>query len=401
MLIPSRLTVSLFVLLLAYPVLRALVPGVPGWGFYLPWLGLLAVAALRFACIPRLPVRRTTLGYLVLLHVLLAWLALSSLWTHSGGQYRNDLFYLLLVSILSLLMVFTLEWVGLSQLLVGISVAGVFFGLFVVAEFLILGAFDTKGTRLSEVYLTVANVIGMAATGAGIRFLVGPKFSRKWALVALILLVQLSLSLARGALLSAMALIIVGVGMLALGQLSPRLSFRRWKHDALKVFSVVLIIVFAMTLGLQIERTRTRLQRMFTGNELAEGGRGDIWGQSLASIREVPLQGYGLGSNGYYSRGYDQGYPHNLFLQVWLDGGVLAVFLLAGVALIPGFLSLRSLVFRGQERRAVLILPLLGMYIFQFLEFSKSGNFYAGRGFFLLAIAVVMANEPDEAGELS
>ena len=147
-----------------------------------------------------------------------------------------------------------------------------------------------------------------------------------------------------------------------------------------------------MTMALQVGRTKARLLRMLSGNELEEGGRGAMWREALGYIQDSPFLGYGLSSNGLLVSGTEVAHPHNMFLQVWLDGGALAVITLLLILMVPVFSFLRNLGGAGRINEALLF-PFVGMFFFLFLEYSKSGNFYTARGLFIFALCVVFLAE--------
>lgn len=84
---------------------------------------------------------------------------------------------------------------------------------------------------------------------------------------------------------------------------------------------------------------------------------------------------------------YEGYYPHNLFLQAWLDGGIVAFLLLFGLVLFPFLLALWHL-FAGHLQSNAWI-PGLGLFLFLVLEYSKSINFYSGRLLFVMGIVAV------------
>jgi hypothetical protein len=76
-----------------------------------------------------------------------------------------------------------------------------------------------------------------------------------------------------------------------------------------------------------------------------------------------------------------------LFLQAWLDGGVVAVLLLFGLVLFPFALVVWHLSAGRLQSNAWI--PGLGLFLFLVLEYSKSINFYAARLLLVLGIAAV------------
>lgn len=381
----------LFGVILGLPAARAYFPVIPAVVAYFPVLVLVAMMIVKMGIWPLHRLRLEVGVQVVLVCVLLSWLALSSSWTLSYSQYEVDLRYLLFAGIITVTAGATLSFGDLDRLIKVICTIGLIVGLGVVAEFAVLGSLQTSGTKISEIYLTIANLVGVAATGASIRFVASPGAARGWGFLALALMLELSLSLARGALLSSILILVVGVVTIPLLKIICSRGLRVWSFGVFKMSAVVILIVGALGMGMQVERTRVRLVRMFSGHELAEGGRGEIWRVSLDNIREAPIAGYGLGSNGLLSRGFDGGYPHNLFMQVWLDGGWLAVILLVAILGLPIFVAVQRVVQGERNTGTDILFSLLAMFVFEILEFSKSGNFYAARILLVLSVAVVIA----------
>ena len=91
-------------------------------------------------------------------------------------------------------------------------------------------------------------------------------------------------------------------------------------------------------------------------------GRGNMYEEALLAIREAPVAGYGL-----FSWGMD-GYPHNFFLEVLLNGGLLYLACWM-VGLLFLVLKLRQ---RIRIEPATLILVAVGLFPFVMLMFSGS-----------------------------
>lgn len=67
-------------------------------------------------------------------------------------------------------------------------------------------------------------------------------------------------------------------------------------------------------------------------------GRTQVWIQAIDRIGEKPVFGYGIGSKFYYefkkpmNKGYETvSHPHNLYLSVWIQGGIVGLALLLAV----------------------------------------------------------------------
>ena len=254
-----------------------------------------------------------------------------------------------------------------------------------VFDYLMVGDLSGYSVRVYEFYLTASTLIGIGAVGATLQYVVSENDKWKWGLLAIFLLIALSLSLGRGALVFSLLSIAFFSSYVTLKNLLESTSLKLRLQTIYKFFCVLFLIFICLYIALHVERTRNRLIRPFTGNELEEGGRGLLWQEAWSNISGAPFFGHGLGSSGLLSAGFEQGYPHNLFLQVWLDGGIIGVLLLTVSVGFPIALSVRR-GFRGKIARDKSWIPFVGIYLFIIGEYSKSANFYTARSLFIFGI---------------
>lgn len=113
-----------------------------------------------------------------------------------------------------------------------------------------------------------------------------------------------------------------------------------------------------------------------------------MWAAAWESISKSPVMGYGLGSSGVMSGRVEGLYPHNLFLQAWVDGGLIGFLLLATLIFIPISLMLRRLITANQYD---LWLPYGCMILFLIAEYMKSYSLYTGRVLFLSSVLLMIA----------
>jgi len=125
------------------------------------------------------------------------------------------------------------------------------------------------------------------------------------------------------------------------------------------------------------DRTVQRFERLFYGQELLDGGRGILWKNAIEFIAEAPLFGHGLGHGGGAVM-----YPHNLFLQVGMDGGIIAMGLLAIITSYPLIVFVISF-YNGKIKDQPLSWGFLAVYLFLVLEYSKSYDLYKARSLFV------------------
>jgi O-antigen ligase len=390
----ERLAALALVMAVALPVLR--VVGVGGEGLYAIPVALLALACALAAAGGRAVLPSVAGHYVLVTVLLLAWLTASGLWTVSPGQYRRDL--VLLVGLLAImaLAAFSLTARVARAALALVVAGGALTAAWLVGQYARIGTLSAYQLPIGDAYLPIAQLLGAAAVGATAATLCWGGRTRWWVAGALVSFAGVALSMARGALLSAVAvvlLVFLAQAVLLLqgefgGSPVARVSRRTWKRVA-GLLAAPLLAGLALVLALQVDRTAARLRRLFSGEELARGGRGWIWERAWASLAENPLTGYGLGSSGTMSGQMDGNYAHNLLLQVWLDGGLLAVLLLLVVMILPFALAL--VVARTDRSRFAAAVPFLAVYLFMILEFSKSGNFYSARGFFVFGLLSAFA----------
>jgi len=139
-------------------------------------------------------------------------------------------------------------------------------------------------------------------------------------------------------------------------------------------------------ISLNVERTKSRLIRMISiKNELMRGGRGIRWKNAWEGIIDSPFFGYGLGGNGLII-GNDSYYPHNMLLQIWLDGGIVALILGILFMTYPIYLYFKNTKYTKYDPTSTILLLL---YLFYCLYYSKSGNFYTARVLIISGVLLV------------
>jgi len=324
--------------------------------------------------------------------IFIVWLIISSLWRIRGIDSQQE--YILLFGMLTvgLAALVSLSPGVLRKIPTALYVVGAGVAVMVFVRYARAGSLRGYGDVLSQ-YLVVARVLGLGTVAASLQLLTARQRPAYLWILAILLLGALAMSLARGALLSTLGIILLTGVFLSTQMVTRRETIWAWLGSRLKKvslsFGVFALIGFAIFLAFQVERTAHRLRRMFSGNELQAGGRGELWTTSIENITAAPVFGYGLGSSGVMAGAHEGHYPHNLFLQVWLDGGVIAYLLLLGLASFPFLLALWYLI-NGRFRSNKWV-PHLGLFLFLILEYSKSIDFYAGRLLLVLSIVAVWA----------
>jgi O-antigen ligase len=366
-----RVTSLLLSSVIALPWLRSVLPIIPSWSHYVVVLLFLCFSIYQFS---RRVVDIALIGWLTPFLLLFGWLAFSVFWSRSMYVYQEDLLLILGLSGLLIGSVLSNNENMLDSFLVCVSGWALLAGIVTIVDYALVGDLSGYTVGVHEYYLTASMLIGIGVVGSALRFLTINGSSARWGITALILMGALSLSLARGALISA---VVVTLFLGAYNAFRKSKSRENVSGTWTKMGLVLGALTIMIYLALQIERTRTKLLRLFFGDELAEGGRGLLWENSWYYIKEAPIFGHGLGSSGMLSSGDPSYYPHNALFQVWLDGGIIAALLLTTALALP------LLQLLNPKRRAVQDndqwVPFMGIYLFLVLEYSKSYNFYTAR----------------------
>lgn len=320
--------------------------------------------------------------------LLFGWLLASVFWTASNEQYARDALLVVGLSVLVVSIPFLIGENTLRAALGTLCTVGCAVGVYVIYGYATVDSLAGYDVIFGDFYLTVAQSIGAATVGLTVYTLFAP--DRRWWQILLVpfLFLTLALSLARGALLFALFVVVLAVFYALYRKPLGRSSIGAYlKGIAGKTVGAGAIlgvgaVVFAV--ALTVEKTARRLFLLFSGGGSSVALRLKLWRASWESISEAPILGYGLGSNGLMAGATEVTYPHNFLLQVWLDGGIMAALLTLIVVSLPLWAFLTS-----KKRAGAINLSLLGVYIFMVLEYSKSYNFYTSRLLFIFCILSV------------
>lgn len=327
-----------------------------------------------------------TISYFYVIVLLFVYLIISSFWNVNAVPVRQDIMKIvfLLFIAFSVLITFNkksayyfLRWIIIFA---SITTAMLFYNYLITQS--LRGYLDIG-------YLIWSQLIGMGALASYSMLLFFPEYKgKRAAFLTFFLFLGLAGSLARGAL-------IVGVGLAAIMTLyyyrtnkKKSYSITEWfKNKSFRILGFLSIGIIVLAAS-QIERTAGRLLELLSGSL---GGREHLWMTSIKGYLEAPLIGYGLGNSGIVSSGRVDWYPHNLFFQVLIDGGILPGILLFIICLYPVIRSYTF--FKDRHLEAKLWIPALSIYIFLFAEYFKSSNFYESRVFIAIAILLVIVTE--------
>lgn len=372
------------------PIVRSMA-GVPEFVYAVP-LGLLMVILASRLSTPLLKIHRIVGVYVVVVFVFCAWILLTSLWTVSTDRALQDgilVLYLGAVAFLGAMLSSpeTVRWTLIWVNLVGSVVA-----LIVLADYVARGSFRGYDSLVSDFYLTASSILGASAVGLTAYLVSGRRTRPVLLLTLVIILTGLALGLGRMALLTTFLIAtLLGIG----GAINRIRTGRNWKAllSGLGIGVVVFLLAGGLFWGaMQVERTATRLMRLFGSleYELLAGGRGLLWSAAWNQIGEKPILGHGLGSSGVLTSGSPTDYPHNLFLQVWLEGGLIGLGLLFVIVVLPLWLYSRQ-TDRELRRNA---LPFLAMYVYYLLTYQTSSNAYTARALVLMGMLVIVCLLP-------
>ncbi len=346
-----------------------------------------------------LGLQRKLLIYLFLYCALFGWLVLTSLWTTAPKElWKEDFFYIcVLLSVIGLTGLcvtwesenrFLLYWVA---------------GAAVTSFYVLQGTFAATSAKeymqffkedQGSVRLTLATPQGVGLAISFFHLCVAESKKRKilWLVITLLFITGIGRSVARGTLL----LSIVTIGIVFFfyawhyqGPMQEKIK-KLWKYAV----GFAMLIFGLFFVALNVEKFASRLARMTNiSHEWSKYRGGRLWAPAWGHIQEAFFFGHGLGFNSAYPDIRQLHYPHNLFLQVWLDGGLVAFFLLSALLIWPIAFFLKH--FKSNHNDPVL-LSLFAILILLILEFSKSYDFYAAISLVVVSVLSVKHLEGPE-----
>lgn len=374
-------------LLAAMPIIRAdVLSGGPVYLLILPSFMLAASGILKMYSEGNKKFNAYTISYFYAIVLLFVYLILSSFWNVNGVPVNQEIIKILFLLFIAFSVLITFNKQSTYYFLMWMIAFATMVTIMLFKNYI-----TTRSLRgyLDISYLTTSQLIGMGAIASYSMLLFSPKYKGKGAMfLSFFLFIGLAASLARGALVS-------GIGLASLMTIyyfkenkSKSYSLSQWfKNKSFRILSFFFIgsIVLA---AFQVERTARRLLLLLGGTL---GGRETLWTNSILGFLEEPLIGYGLGNSGIISSAQINYYPHNLFLQVLIDGGIVAAAILFIICLYP---IIRSYTFlKNNHYTSNLIIPILAMYSFLFFEYFKSSSFYEARVFIAIALVLVIITE--------
>ena len=374
-----------FAMLLAMPVIRHDIIALPAPAVILPALILLLTAGIRLFNYGTVKFSINSIGYLYFVLLLFLYLLLSGFWHSFGLSLTQDIVKIIFIVFVSTAVILTFNLRAAEHFINWV----IFFS--VIATILLISyyvqAASLRGYGIGN-YLTRAQLIGVGALACYSKLLFNPANHRKlYLFLTVLLFLGLALSLARAAFLTGVVLAITVTLFYFHTHKTRSYSLTEWfvnKSTRIVGFVFIGLVIFA---ALQVERTAARLRSLLGGSL---GARQDLWENSMTGFFEAPFIGYGLGSSGMVSAESATYYPHNLYLQVLIDGGIIAFLLLLSITIYPLIYSYRLYMNGYLTLKTYVWIPIITCYSFLLLEFAKSSNFYDARVFVALGVVSVI-----------
>lgn len=235
-------------------------------------------------------------------------------------------------------------------------------------------------------YLVVSSALGISALVSFCSLVYERRLSLRLIaiLVFLMSIIGLGGSLARGALVSTFVIITTLLFFIKANQLGAdshrSIYFDKYFVSRRWISFVRLVSIFVLAGGLAValatERTRSRFMRLFSGTELEQGGRGELWSTTISEIERQPFWGHGVGSSPRLLSETVSSYPHNFLLQSYLEIG------LVGFLFFVIFCLSCWIFFLVKEKDPARIF-VFSLFSFVFMEYMKSFDLWTARNFFI------------------
>lgn len=381
-----------FALVLAIPSIQAAV-NVQSPLFYVALFVAAIPILLKAALMPLSELRADALIFVAApLALILVLLGSSITWTiGDSSRYSLDLLLLAALVAMAVLTPLMIAASDFKTVMRRFSVALVCYGLllsgFVAASYYLTQGLASSGKLFSEevhrAYLTVSYFMGISLIAASAHLFYPGNARLVWLPLWLILSLALALSIGRGPLMFAVffSLLLLRAGRKQAAAGSLRAAGTFFISAAIIGGNVVAILQFGVA--------DERFARLFLdfGREWTEGGRGILWANAFQQISQAPIAGWGISASGILSAENIESYPHNIYLQIWLDGGLTSLALLATATGIPAIIAARALLIRESSKYHVMICAL---YLYCLLNYQKSESFYSARDLIMFGALVIV-----------
>jgi O-antigen ligase len=369
-------------LLIAFPMLRVTVLPLPSVALILPIIILGTSGMLSLYRDGTKLLKWDVVTYLYLICVLFLYLLVSALWNTYDVNIRENVLRILFIVLLSVCVAISFNRNSIDYFFKWMVIFAIFTTFTYIYHYMTIG--NIRGYGIPA-YLTRSLVLGLGAVVSVSKLLFYETTNKKfYLLITFFLFFGLAISLGRAALLAAAVIALVLIAYYYRNNWPKSYSLTEYfrnKSSLIFVFSVLGIIAFAVT---RIERTFNRFMRLFTGAEFSTH-RVDLWKNAVTGFFDAPVFGYGLSNSGAV---INFNYPHNLFLEVMLDGGLVAFLLLFIIAFYP--LVKAYLLFNEGSFKTPLWIPLISCYVFLLMNFSLATSFYEGRALIAIGLIIVI-----------
>lgn len=155
--------------------------------------------------------------------------------------------------------------------------------------------------------------------------------------------------------------------------------------------TVILFVIVTFSLRERVELLNNGILRSFSFISFDSqvlwdnsSGRDSVYRLAIQLILEKPILGWGLGSSYFTDL---QEYPHNIFLEAFLDGGIFFFVFLTGILIFSFFY-----LFRTAKTKEEYIFVFMG-FTFNFILLQFSGSYLFGTYFLWFGILICTYNK--------
>lgn len=369
-------------LLAAFPVVRENLIPLPGQAMVIPLFFLYVSGIIRLYVDGNKLFKWNVIIYTYSIYLMFLFLFLSVIWSYYPVQINADLQNIFFILVMLPAILFSFNIRVLDYFFSWIVLYGIYVTIIYIQDY--IRAANLRGWSLdASAYLVRSFLIGMGALIALSKLLFYPNVNKKlYAFITLFLYFGLAIALGRAALLGAIVIGFVLVFYYYRNNWLKSYSYIEYFKNKSSLIIVMLFFGFVAFAVTQIERTFSRLMRLFTGAEFRTG-RVQLWKDAFWGYFDAPLFGHGLSNSGAV---INFNYPHNLYLQIMVDGGLIALILLLFITLYPLVLAYNA--YRKKLLKSLVWIPLISCYVFYLINFLLAMNFYEGR--ILLAFGLII-----------
>jgi len=371
-------------LLAAFPVVRENLIPLPGQAMVIPVAFLYVSGILRLFHDGNKIFKWKVIIYTYAIYLLFFFLILSVAWRHYPVDTNDDLIKVLFILILLPALLLSFNERALDYFFNWIVLYGIYVTFVYIYDYAMVA--NLRGWAVgTSAYLVRSFLIGMGALIALSKLLFYDNINKKlYGFIAFFLYFGLAIALGRAALLAAVFLGFILIAIYYRNNWPKSYSYIEYFKNKSTLIMVMLLfgsVAFAVT---QIERTFSRLMRLFTGAEFRTH-RVQLWQDAFIGFFDAPIFGHGLSNSGAV---INFNYPHNLYLQMMVDGGLIAFILIFFISLYPLLIAYNA--YKKQLLKSKYWLPLLSCYIFYLINYSLATNFYDGRMLIALGLIIVI-----------